>query len=225
VGKYPRNVSNSKRNQMKQFLEKLGSNGYGLFPQGMEVQLIESNKSGTITTYQDFIKKGQNQESKLILGESDTTGDRRTGSYARTVVMNGIRMDIMQNVASISAKGYQGLVEKGLRLNYGDDFERHLMPKIKPILLNSQNAKEHAEAAQIAQQSGVPVPESYYYEKTLGVEKPKTGQTAVVNGQMFTVGVDPTPEPLQPVQPQGSGNTAPEQDDSSDTGEGSVANN
>lgn len=221
IGKYPQNASRSKRMKMKKFLQKLGQNGYGLFPQGFEVQLQEASNQQNNMTHQSFIDKGHSEYNIHILGQDATSGDDRNGSFAKTAVLNGIREDIMKNSAELSAKGYRGLIKKGLRLNYGDKYLDHLCPKVKPILLNSRNARERAEAGNIAQQAGVPVPETFWYENTLGVERPQKGQSAVVHGQMFTVGVDPVPEPK--TDSEGSQGTT-ERPMPEDQGGSSVAN-
>jgi len=219
VAKYPRATKRSTRKKVQKFLKQLGNNQYGLFPQGMEVEFKDLNRQGKVNVHREFIREAHKEYSIHILGQAATTGEDSGGSYAKTAVLNGIREDIMQNSAVISAKGYRGLVKKGLRLNYGDEFKAHLAPKIKPILLNSRNARERAEAGNIAQQAGVPVPETFWYENTLGVERPQKGQRAVVHGELFTIGVDPIPKPKTDSEANSASSDIPE-----DQGDSSVAN-
>jgi phage gp29-like protein len=228
VGKYPRGASRTDRMKMKKFLEKLGQNGYGLFPSGMEVQLMDASKQGQVNTYKDFMKYGHTEYGVLLLGQASTTGDDPEGSYAKSVTMNGIRIDILQNVAKISGKGFRKLVKKGLRLNYGDDYDGTLCPRIEPILLDSSNAKERAQAAQIVSNNlGVAIPENHVYENILGVEKPRKGQTAYLNGQKFVYGEDPDPKPIGPQKGMDVANpnaTEDKENDSVGQGETSEAN-
>lgn len=220
VGKYPANASRSKRMKMKKFLQQLGQNGYGLFPQGFEVQLQEANRQSSNMTHQQFVDMGHREYGIAILGQAGTTGDRSGGSYAETAELSDIRDDILDNGAELAAKGYKKVIEKGLKLNYGDEYKQHLCPKVKPILLDSRNARERAEAGNIAQQAGVPVPEHFWYENALGVERPQKGQKAVVHGQLFTVGVDPIPEP----KTDSEQSSASSEDMPEDEGDSSVAN-
>jgi phage gp29-like protein len=188
IGKYPRGSKKSKRQKMKKFLRKLGSNGYGLFPSGMDIDMIDLNRQGKVNVHREFIREAHQEYSIHILGQAGTTGEGREGSYAQSVVLNGIRLDIVQNVAQIVSKGFEKLIRKGLRLNYGDNFSEHLVPEIKPILLNSQDAQQRAKAAQILSDIGLPVPQSYAYNQVLGTERPKTGEKAIKKGELVEIG-------------------------------------
>jgi len=199
VGKYPAGASKKRRMQMQKFLEKVGRNGYGLFPHGMEVDLLKADETGNITTYQDFMDKAHLEYSIHILGQAGTTGEGREGSFAQTSILNGIRLDIIEDVSQLAAKGYQKLIEKGIRLNYGDDnFREHLVPRIKPIILNSKDAKKRAAAVAQMSKLGADIPVNYIYEKILGVRKPQDGEMVIRAGETFEKGSDEAPEPIRP---------------------------
>lgn len=193
IGKYPSGASNSAKNNMEKFLRILGQNGYALFPAEMEIQLIEANRQGTISTYSDFIKKGHDEYTIAILGQNDTVADSRNGSFARTQETNGIRFEIIENVAEIVAKGYRQLSQKTLQLNYGSEFIKRLMPTIKPLVITPQGMEVKTASALQLQEKGVAVPEEYFYDQILG-SSPRKGQNAVKFGQVYVFGVDPEPE-------------------------------
>jgi len=227
IGTYPRGTSQKRRNDLRNFLRQVGQDGYGMFPKGMEVELKEAKEKGNMSTYEDYVDKAHAEYSINIIGQSGTTGEGSDGSYAKTAILNGIRSDIMEHVANLSAKGYDGVIEKGLRLNYGDEYEEHLLPSTEPILLNSQNARQRAQAAKIlSQEMGVPVPERHLYEKILGVEKPQKGERVAVSGEMveFDGTLESLPEPLKNDSDgsDGEGNNTREADG---TGSTSVATN
>lgn len=183
VGSYSRTAKQSEKMQMKKFLQQVGKNGYGLFPEGMSVKLLKADETGGVSTYKDFLEYGHREYAILILGEDvDSESD-----------VNGIRFDIAKDVAHVAAKGWESLIKKGLRLNYGDDYRDDLCPKIQPVLLTSKEAREKVRAAQIAANMGVPVPENWIYERVLGTEKPKEGQYAVVHNQRFSFGEEDMP--------------------------------
>jgi len=222
VGTYPRGSSKKRRNQLKQFLQQVGQDGYGLFPKGMEVELKEAAEKGNMTTYQDYVNKAHTEYSINLLGQAGTTGENEDGGYAKTAILNGIREDILKHSANLSSKGYERTVEKGLKLNYGDQYESHLAPEINPILLSSQNARQRAQAAEIlSNKMGVPVPERHLYEKILGIEKPQEGEKVAASGQMveFTGDLDDLPEPTQQ-QDEGS---SPQREDREAEGTGSTS--
>jgi hypothetical protein len=128
---------------------------------------------------------------------------------------------------NLASKGYEGIVEKGLRINYGDQFESHLTPTIKPVLLSSQNARQRAQAAEIlSNKMGVPVPERHLYEKILGIEKPQEGERVAVSGEMveYDGTIGSLPEPLT-AQMSGSDGTQREDREAEGTGSTSVAEN
>jgi phage gp29-like protein len=225
VGTYPRGASKKRRAQLKNFLRQVGQDGYGLFPKGMEVELKEAQQKGQMTTYQDYINKAHTEYSINIIGQAGTTGDQEEGGYAKTAILNGIRQDILQHVANLSSKGYEGVVEKGLRLNYGDQYKSHLKPTIQPILLDGQQAKQKAQAAKIlSADMGLPVPERHLYEQVLGVEKPQEGERVVVSGEMmeWEGSIEDLPEPLSSQSEASESNNTREADGTGDT---SVATN
>ena len=228
IGTYPRGSSKKRRDELKKFLKQVGSDGYGLFPKGMEVELKEAAEKGQMTTYQDYIDKAHTEYSINLVGQAGTTGESSQGGYAKTAILNGIRHDILTHVGhNLASTGYEGIVEKGLRLNYGDLFEEHLTPEIKPILLSSQNARQRAQAAEIlSNKMGVPVPERHLYEKILGIEKPQEGERVAVSGEMveYDGTIGSLPEPLTG---QMSGSESPEREDreAEGTGSPSVAEN
>jgi len=228
IGTYPRGSSKKRRDELKNFLKQVGADGYGLFPKGMEVELKEAAEKGQMTTYQDYINKAHTEYSINVVGQAGTTGEGGQGSYAETAILNGIRHDILTHIGhNLVSSGYEGTVKKGLRLNYGDLFEEHLTPTIKPILLSSQNAQQRAQAAQIlSQEMGVPVPERHLYEKILGIEKPQEGERVAVSGEMvdYDGTLESLPEPLR-ADSDGSGGANDNTREANGTGDTSVATN
>jgi len=222
IGKYYRGAPKSKRKQLKSFLRNLGKDGYGTFPQGMDVQLKDINTSGKLNVHEAFIKLAHQEYSIHILGQAGTTGEGSEGSYAQSVVLNGIRRDIINSVSQIVAKGYQKIVKKGLKLNYGDNFKSHLVPQVKPIILDSTEAKQKAQAAEIvSQKMGAVLPENYIYEQVLGIEKPKKGEIVFSGGKKREKGARDE-EPTEVVSGENNGSDRDQSTDQS--GETSVAN-
>lgn len=217
VAKYPRATKRSTRKKVQKFLENLGNNQYGMFPQGMEVEFKDLNRQGKVNVHREFVREAHKEYSIHILGQAGTMGEQREGSYAESVVLNGIRMDIITNISKVVAKGFRKLVRKGLKLNYGDNFDEYFVPNIQPILLNSQNAKKRAQAAQIASKSGVPVPTSYFYNQVLGIEKPQDGEQ-VVQGDVLSDLGDTLPIEGESISGESDGSQTGNED-------GSVANN
>ena len=198
IGRYPVGADKKAKMDMERFLQVLGRNGYALFPAEMELQLVEANRQGTITTYGDFIRKGHEEYAIAILGQADTVGDKRNGSYARAAVMNSIRYEIIQNVAKLVEKGFREFAKLVMGANYGqENVNVRLLPRVTPVVVSPQEMKVKADTAILAQDNGISVPEAYWYEQILGVGKPRDGENAVMHGKVFIFNVDPTPEPQQ----------------------------
>lgn len=193
IGRYPQGAGTRSKNEMEKFLRVLGQHGYAIFPQEMEVQLLEANRQGTITTYSDFIKKAHDEYAIAMLGQSDTMGDRRNGSFARAQVTNDVRIDIVANVASIIEDGFRQLNNKIIRANYGDNYQRRLVPRIDLVVIKPADMDHKARATKLAQDNGIPIPVDYWYEQILGAPKPRDGERSILNGQEFLYGVEAPP--------------------------------
>lgn len=220
IGKYPRTSKKSSRNKMKKFLQKLGKDGYGLFPSGMDVDLLDVNQSGRLNVHKEFVNLAHQEYSIAILGQAGTTGENSSG-YAETVELNGIRMDILQNIAEIVRKGATNIIKKGLKLNYGDQYRKHLLPEARPILLNDRNAQQRAKAAQTVSNMGVPVPVNHIYERILGTESPSEGENVVLGRKVQEV--DGELKDLE--MPQRQQNNPSQDESGSNTGDNSVSTN
>lgn len=183
VGRYPSGTSSVAKATMRRFLENLGRNAWGLFPETMSLQLIEANRAGTVTTYSDLINMANKEITVATVGQLDTTGDQRQGSYARATVSDGIRHEILQNVAEIVAKGFDEIIHFLLRFNVGEDYDRRLAPRVMPLIVNVSQGKERVETYNAMQTAGIPVPVEQYYLQA-GVSSPKVGETVIVNGQL-----------------------------------------
>lgn len=196
IGRYARGADRNDKANMERFLRVLGKNGYALFPNDMEFQLIESNRQGTITTYSDFIQKGHDEMAILLLGQAATTGDGKEGSFARDVVSKSIRQEVLVHLAKLVAKGFTQLSDKVIRINYGENYCKSLLPKISPVIITPSDATSKLALVEKSQQMGVAVPAEHVYDQILGVEPPKDGEKAILYGTTYVVGEEE--EPMSP---------------------------
>jgi phage gp29-like protein len=185
IGRYPAGSSAAAKNTMRRFLENIGRNAWGLFPENMQVQLMEANRQGTVTAYDDFIKTANREMTIALVGQLDTTGDQRQGSYARTEITSGIRHEILQNMAKVVEKGFDELIHYTLKFNCGDDYDRRLAPSVRPMIVHVAASKTTVDTYNAMQKEGIPVPAEQYYLQT-GVPSPKKGETVIINGQLVT---------------------------------------
>jgi phage gp29-like protein len=215
IGRHPRGIDPNKRMNMERFLKVLGQHGYALFPNDLEVQLLEANRQGTITTYGDFIAKGHEEYAVAIMGQASTVGAKgSTAPYAGAVVAQTIRYENMQDAVGLAARGWHKLADLVMRINYGPSYVRRLLPSIRPVLITPTDMKVKAETAEKAQNNGVAVKREFWYEQVLGTEPPREGEEAVLHGKTFIYGVDPEPEPQQKGQTANEGRDQSDRDQS-----------
>ena len=195
IGKYPRGTGKEAKAELEHFLRTLGNNGYALFPNDMELILEEANRQGTVTTYSDFIRMGHSQYAISLLGQSDTVGGGSDGGYAKSVVSNSIRYEVLQEVAAHVSRGWETLVGQTIRANYGENVDERLFPKIAPVIITPQEMATKTTTFVSLQASGVPVPEDYAFEQILGIDPPMPGEFVYAFGQRFRFDIDPFPEP------------------------------
>lgn len=194
IGRYPRGTGKETKAELARFLQTLGNEGYALFPNDMELILQEANRQGTVTTYQDFIRMGHSQYAIALLGQADTVGGKSEGGYARSVVANSIRYEVLQEVGSYVGQGWETLVGHAIRANYGPDADERLFPEVRPVIITPQEMTAKTTTFTTLQAAGVPISEDYPFEQILGSEPPRDGEYVYAHGQRFRFNVDPFPE-------------------------------
>lgn len=195
IGRYVRGTNYETKAELERFLQSLGQNGYALFPNDMEIQLIEANRQGSITTYQDFIRMGHEEYAITLLGQASTVGGKgQAAPYAGQVVANEIRYETLQEVGNYASAGWTSLGAHIIRANYGPDADTRLFPTVAPVIVTPTEMTTKTTTFTSLSNAGVPVPEDYAYEQILGTEPPRDGDMVYVFGQRIQFGVDEMPQ-------------------------------
>jgi phage gp29-like protein len=190
IGRYPSGASDSAKNVMKGFLKMLGKSAYGLFPSGMEMQLLEPSGSANPATFKDLLETANKEMAVTILGQAETVGGQKRGSHAKVRELNSIRFEILQNVAKIIEKGFKHLTKNIIRVNYGGQYNARLLPRVQPILVNPQDTEKKIQVFEKAAQMGVQIPIDHIHEQ-LGIPKAKPGESIITTGGIITFDGDP----------------------------------
>lgn len=185
IGRYPSGASDSAKNIMKGFLKMLGKSAYGMFPSGMELQLLEPSGSANPATFKDLLDQANKEMAVSILGQSETVGGQKRGSHAKVKELNSIRFEILQDVAKIIQKGFKQIVKNIIRVNYGGNYNVRLLPKVQPILVNPQDSESKMKVFKEAASMGLQIPIDHIHEQ-LGIPKPKIGETIITTGGIIT---------------------------------------
>lgn len=184
VGTYGPEFTGAQKTAMSRFLQQVGRNKWGIFPEGANVQLMEANQQGSVTTYRDIISMSNNEIAVALVGQTGITTDSAQGSRAKLQVLDGVRQEIVENIAKIVAKGYSRLVDALLRVNYGDKYIPRLRPTVKPMVARPGTIKEKVDYFGALAATGFPVPVEEITDQT-GIPIALEGQRALVNGKVI----------------------------------------
>lgn len=185
IARYPTNATPRTRATIERFLQTLGKNAYGLFPEGVDIQLIESTQSGQMAPHERIIQMCNTEMAVTLIGQAETTGEQKYGSRAKATVLNGVRYEILRSVVQLVRRGFYQFVRSLILVNYGEVNER-LLPVVQPLLVNPADLKEKVEAINALQREGTPIPLDYVYEQT-AVSKPRPGEKVLIGGQILIV--------------------------------------
>ena len=218
IGRYPQGASKESQKKMEKFLKVLGKSAYGLFPHNMELQLKEAKSAGQISTFSDIIKMANDEIAIALIGQVQTVGDRKQGSYAKAKVLEGIRQEVLSFAAQIIERGFrEGIVSNLVQMNYGPDVPEVLWPRVTPVVERPGEAKAKAERFKLMAEAGTPVPLQHIYEQT-GTPEPRDGERVLIGRRIEEYDSDQMPE-----APSGSETGTGESGSDSNEGEGSVA--
>lgn len=79
----PRGATKGEISLAETQLKEMGGNGYGVFPEGSEMNFLESKSSGSNSNYHDFADFCNGEISKLFLGQTMTTENGSSMSQAK----------------------------------------------------------------------------------------------------------------------------------------------
>jgi phage gp29-like protein len=183
-------------------LQSIGSNGWGAFPSGTNVEILEASKSAQDLPQALLIDLADRQVDIRILGQSLTTDVGDSGSRALGDVHGTVRRGVIVGVADWVASiiGNQ-LIPDMIALKFGAGHEHDEMPTYEVQWEEHKDAKLQAEVSQILfKDMKLPVSTDWLYE-THGVPRPEPGD------ELFDV-----PEPPAPLALPGDPNADPDAD-------------
>ncbi len=98
VGKYPAGASDDEKRKLLQAVVNIGHNAAGIMPIGMAVD-FQSAATGNEGPFKTMMDAMDAVESKIIIGQTLTSGEGQHGTQALGNVHNEIRVDIMKSDA------------------------------------------------------------------------------------------------------------------------------
>ena len=79
------------------FLSKMGNGTWGRFPEGVEVDFIESQNTDSYGVFLSYIRLKNEEITKAVLGQTMLTNDNGTGSYSKAEVSERVADDILKD--------------------------------------------------------------------------------------------------------------------------------
>jgi hypothetical protein len=101
IGKYPLGTSEENKATLLEMLGRTSQETAVVVPLESEVQLLEAARSGSVDTYDKFLRYMDEEMSKTVLGETLTTVIGDTGSFAAAQTHNGVRMELIKADADL----------------------------------------------------------------------------------------------------------------------------
>lgn len=164
VAKHSPGLSSVERDRLLEIISSLQADAGVTLPEGITLQLLESNRRGSAETYQQLANWCNEEMSRGVLGQTLTVGEgTRGGSFALAKVHEAVRFDYMRTDACMLMDAVNSqLVRWMIDFNFGESFPA---PSWRVDL--SPEVDQQIESAIDRQllQMGVPLPLRYFYEK------------------------------------------------------------
>lgn len=133
--------------KMEKMMAEMGTEGWGVFQQGTEIEVVESSKGDAYNVYDRRIDRANSELSKLILGQTMTIEDGSSLSQSEThlkVFQNLVEADCdmlrdMVNNQLIPRMIRHGFPLKGIRFywDYSEDYTPEQQVAYEQLVLNN----------------------------------------------------------------------------------------
>lgn len=159
LGRYKPGTSKEDLAVLKRAVQQLGSDFSAILPENLSIEFIkDAGVSGSAAAYESLIRYLDEQNAKLALGASLTSGTSNTGSggsQALGVVHNELRADIMRDdAADAAATLARDLVAPLVRFNFGADAA---IPTVQLVVEEAEDLVALAGIAEKLTGLGVPL--------------------------------------------------------------------
>lgn len=175
---YPTNATPQQKGALLRSLLALGHNGAGIFPEGMALELHDA-VGGQSDGFEKLVERMDRLQSKLILGQTLTSGADKSGSYALGMVHREVQMDILKSDAmQVAGTLTRELVYPLLALNKGLQDVREC-PKFVFDVSETEDLKGLSGVLEPLVRSGLQIPVNWVHSK-FGIPKPEEGEEVLL---------------------------------------------
>ncbi len=140
LGKYPAGSSENDREVLLQAVVNLAQDAAAIIPEGMSIEFVEAAKSASVNFYEGLARFCNQEISKAVLGQTLTTENVGSGSYALGKVHQEVRHDLMEaDARALSQTITTQLVRPLVEYNFGPQSS---YPNFNLLTSKSEPARE-----------------------------------------------------------------------------------
>ncbi len=164
VAKHGPGLAQTERDRLLQVISSLQADAGVTVPEGITLELLESNRRGSAETYRDLANWCNDEMSRAVLGQTLTVSEgNRSGSFALARVHDAVRFDyIRADACQLMNAVNSQLVRWMVDFNFG---EKISSPRWTVDLTPDLDTEVEANIDRQLIQIGVPLPLRYFYEK------------------------------------------------------------
>ena len=174
LGQYPAGASDAEKRTLLRAVTEIGHNAAGIIPQGMKVD-FQNAAVGTHVPFMSMIDYMDGVESKVILGQTLSGSEGKSGTQALGKVHERVRLEIR----ATDARQVEGSISRQLlypmaALNIaGVDLKR--LPRFKLDIGESEDITAYSEALPKLAGIGMQIPVKWAHDK-LRIPQPEDGE-------------------------------------------------
>jgi phage gp29-like protein len=164
VAKVGEGADEAERQRLLEVVDSIQQDAGVVIPEGVAIELLEAKRSGSISTYRELADYCDDEISKVVLGQTLSTGEgRRSGSLALGRVHESIRDEYVEADARMLEDVVNGqLLRWIVDFNFGPGVAA---PKLSIDTTREERMVEDAELDKLLLGLGVPLDLDYFYER------------------------------------------------------------
>lgn len=203
IGKFNQNPTRPEdRDEFEDVLDRLSTTGWALLPESVDLKVEWPGGSQTAKeTHARLVDMIAQEQSKAVLGQTETTQSSSSSGYAQAKVHEAVRKDLLEARARQVARDItRDLIRPMIELN----FSGVRVPRFEFITKDAVDLKAFSEAVSKLVEAAVPIPLAWVYDQS-GIPAPKAGDE--------TIGGADTEDPDDDTEEPNGSSDADESDD------------
>lgn len=201
VGRYPAGASDDEKMKLLQAVVNIGHNAAGIMPAGMSID-FEAAADGNDRPFKTMMDAMDAVESKVIIGQTLTSGEGEHGTQALGNVHNEIRLDIKKSDAKRVAATLSSQVVAPLALFNLAGIDPRRLPRLVIDVPEPEDLQLYADALPKLAGAGMRIGLKGLHRR-LRIPMAEEGEEILRGGPVAAPAAEPAAEPApEPVPPR-----------------------